>query len=44
MGKARIISYNEEPFNNRQEAAQLLAKELTKFRGKRRIDQCGFSS
>lgn len=34
MGKARIISYSEEPFSGRVEAGQLLAGELTKFRGK----------
>ena len=34
MGKVRILSYNEEPFRDRIEAAQLLAEELTKFRGK----------
>lgn len=34
MGKARIISYSEEPFSGRVEAGQLLAGELKKFRGK----------
>jgi predicted phosphoribosyltransferase len=34
MGKARIISYSQEPFSGRLEAARLLGQELEKFRGK----------
>lgn len=37
MGKARIISYSEEPFSDRITAAKLLAKELREFRGKNAV-------
>lgn len=37
MGKARIISYNGEPFSERIEAGRLLAGELMKFRGKNAV-------
>ena len=37
MGRARVISYSEEPFRGRVEAGRLLAGELTKFRGKKAV-------
>lgn len=33
MGKLRIISHSDEPFRDRQEAGQLLARQLSRFRG-----------
>jgi len=33
MGKIRIISRASQPFRDRQEAGQLLAQELTEYRG-----------
>ncbi len=37
MGKARIVSYSEEPFSGRIEAGMLLAKELIKLRLKNAV-------
>jgi predicted phosphoribosyltransferase len=37
MGKLHIISYKDEPFNNRIEAGNFLAKELEEYRGQRGV-------
>jgi predicted phosphoribosyltransferase len=37
MNNARIVSYSEESFSGRIEAGQMLAGELTKFRGKNAV-------
>lgn len=37
MKKVHILSYNDKPFHNRQEAAQLLADELKRFQGKKAV-------
>lgn len=36
-GKLRILSHSDEPFRDRREAGQLLAKELADFKGKRAV-------
>lgn len=37
MKKVHILSYNDKPFQDRQEAAKLLADELKRFQGKQAV-------